>query len=656
MSTCWVTVLSLVIGATSGQPTQELRRLSLEDLLNIRVTAVSRIPERRAVTPAAVYVLTQEEIRRSGATSLAAALRLVPGLHVARIDGNRWAVGIRGFTDRLARAMLVLIDGRPVYSPLFAGTFWEVQDTLLQDVDRIEIVRGPGGLLWGANAVTGIINIITKRPEETPGLFLAASGGMSDRGLLEARYGGARGEDFHYRLYAKALSRDGQFHPSGANFDEAWRAQAGGRAQWSLGGERTFTLQGDVYDSRMGQRTIVTSYTEPPFRQVVDRDNLLAGGNVVALWEGPTRAGGSFRLQTFYDRTRRDEPTFKETRHTGDLDLQHAFRAGRHDLVWGANYRVSAGAAATAGTLRFDPASRTDHLITAFIRDEITLAPDRWRVSFGTKVERNGYSGFEWQPSGRLIWTPSDAHTIVGSVARAVRTPSRVEQDFETGSLVAATPTFIRVSPNPDFVSEKTIAAELGYRLRLSSRAFLAVSSFFNRLDDVLSTELGAGFVETDPPPARVILPLVFGNTLHGQSYGLETNADVHFGTRARWTASYSFLRVELTKDPGSLDISQEFRGEGIAPRHMASMTWSIDLPRRWFVDWSLRYVSRLRALGVPAYATSDVRLGWMPRGDLELSIVGRNLHERRHLEFEAGAVGNSEIQRAVVVRIAWTK
>jgi iron complex outermembrane receptor protein len=648
-------VLSVLVDAGGPQPAQELRRLTLEDLLNIRVTTVSRVPERRATTPAAVFVITQEDIRRSGATSLPDALRLVPGVHVARIDANRYAVGIRGFTDRLARAMLVMIDGRAVYSTLFAGTFWEVQDTMLEDIDRIEVVRGPGGALWGANAVTGIINIITKGAAETQGLLVSVASGTSEPGLVDVRYGGSRGEAFHYRVFGRVTARAAQAHVSGAEVDASTRGMMGARAEWTLPGDRTFTLEGGGYDSRVGQRSIVTSYTTP-FTTIVDGDNSLAGGHAVALWEGALGQTGSFRLQGLYDRTRRDEPTFKETRQTADVDWQHAIGAGRQELVWGAGYRVSAGATETAGTLVFTPPDRTDHLVTAFVRDEITLVPSRWRLSFGTKLEHNAYSGFEWQPSGRVIWTPSDKHTLVGSIARAVRTPSRVERDFETASLIAPTPTFVRLLPNPDFTSEELVACELGYRLRMSPSAFLSAATFFNRHDDVLSTEVGATFVETEPPPARVVLPIVFGNGLEGESYGIETGTDIHLGTRARWTMNYTWLRVNLRRQPGSTDGSQERRGEGIAPRHQASMTWSVDLPRRWFLDWTLRYVSRLRGINIPAYSTSDVRVGWMPRVDVEIALVGRNLHDARHLEFEGGATGNTEIRRSALVVATWRR
>jgi iron complex outermembrane receptor protein len=402
---------------------------------------------------------------------------------------------------------------------------------------------------------------------------------------------------------------------------------------------------------------VLTSYA-PPFTTIVDSDSNLAGGHAVALWEGLLGQAGSFRLQGFYDRTRRDELTFKETRQTGDIDWQHSFSTVGQEFVWGAGYRVSSGTAETAGTLVFTPPGRTDHLVTAFVRDEFTLVPERWRISFGTKLEHNAYSGFEWQPSGRVIWTPSDTHTVVGSIARAVRTPSRVERDFETAALIAAAPlpTFVRLLPNPAFTSEKLVAAELGYRLRLSPNAFLSAATFFNRHDDVLSTEVGGTFVETEPPPARLVLPIVFGNGLEGESYGLETATDIRLGTRTRWTVNYSWLRVNLRRQPGSNDGSQERRGEGIAPRHQASMTWSFDLPRQWFLDWTLRYVPRLRGINVPGYSTSDVRLGWLPRADLEIALVGRNLHDARHLEFEGGATGNTEIRRSAFVTATWRR
>jgi iron complex outermembrane receptor protein len=653
---CLCGVLTLASMA-SAQNDDDLRRLSLEQLMNIEVTTVARRPESAALTPAAIFVITRDDIRRAGVSSIPEALRLAPGVQVARIDANKWAIGIRGFPDRLARAMLVLIDGRAVYSPLFAGTYWEVQDMLLADVDRIEVIRGPGGTLWGANAVNGIVNIITRPAAATQGTLVSVESGSNDRLDTAVRYGGAHGERLHYRGYAKVFDRASFVRPDESDFD-AWRmGQVGGRADWTAGPGRQATLQGDLYVGRAGQRATLSSYTTP-YDETVSGDAALGGGNVLGRW-----IAGRWHAQAYYDRTSRRELTFRETRDTVDLDIQHALLQGaRHHVLWGAEYRVSSGRTASSQPQfqSFDPANRTDQLATGFIQDEIDVVPRRVRATLGVKLEHNGYSGVGVQPSARLAWSPVDDHTVVVSVTRALRTPSRVETDYNRTAIVsAAVPLFIRLLPNDAFEPEDVVAYETGYRGQIGSRASVSVSTFLNRHQHLLSTEAGTPFVESDPAglaPDRLVIPLMFGNGLHGTSYGLEANADLRPAPWLRTTASYSYLRVELTRNPGSADASQEHSGEGLSPRHQIEMQWAIDLPRAWQIDWMFRYVGRLPALNVPAYATSDVRVAYRLRPDLSLALVGRDLQQAHHLEFTNGTLGASEVPRSVSVQLVWTR
>ena len=653
-------LLTLGGGLARGQttPSDELRQMTLAELLDVQVELVSRQPQSLALAPAAIEVITAEDIRRSGATSLPEALRLVPGVHVARIDANKWAVGIRGFTDRLARSMLVLIDGRPVYSPLFAGTFWEAQDTLLYDIDRIEVVRGPGGTLWGANAMTGIINVVTKSAAATQGLLLSGATGSAEPAHIAGRFGGTRGEAFSYRLYGKALARSAGVHPDsdgGAvrEFDAADLFQVGARAEWTFDGGRQFALFGDVYDSRAGQRDVLTTY-EPPASRTTDRDVFLRGGNIVGRWSGALGPTGGFRLQVSFDRSSRDEPAFREVRDTLDIDFQHSRGFGLHELIWGAAYRRSSGEPLTAGSLRFYPPAHTSHVSSAFLQSDIDVVPERLRISTGLKLERNSYSGLEAQPSARLLWTPAPADTVVLSMTRAVRTPSRVERDFETGSLLDPTiPLFVRVIPNPEFRTESLIAYEAGYRRRFAN-LFVTASAFYNRHQQVLSLEVDPRFTEPGTPP-RQILPVSFGNSLSGHSHGLELTSDLRMGAWSRIEASYSTLTVELRRNPGSRDIGQEARWEGSAPRHQGHLRLALDLPRGWTIDWFLRGTSTLESLDVPGYVTMDARVAKLLGDRLELSVVGKNLNDRQHLEFPGdSAAGNVEIPRSVRAQLIW--
>lgn len=633
---------------------QDLKRLSLEELMRIEVSTVLRVPEPTMAIPAPVHIITQDDIRRSGATSLPELLRLAPGVQVARIDAARYAIGIRGFADRLARSMLVLMDGRAVYSPLFAGTYWEVQDTLLEDIERIEIVRGPGGTLWGANAVNGIINIVTKRAQDTGGTLVTAAIGSDMRGPIGVRYGGSVGSNGHFRLYGKAFDRSAQDHPDGTDYD-AWRmAQGGFRADWTLSRSRSLTLQGDAYAVELGQRVTNPLFT-PPFSETVTRDAPLFGANVLARLAGPL-AGGEYQLQTYYDRVRRDERPVAETRDTFDVDFQHRRRfARRHQVVWGAGYRVSSGRITATAPTQFIPSDRTENLFTAFAQDDFSLLPDRLRLLVGAKIEHNDYSGLEVQPSARMLWKVNASNALFGGVTRAVRTPSRVETDYTTTSLVnPAVPAFVRLQPNQDFEAEELTAYEAGYRVRPTEAVYVSAAVFFNHLENTLSTELLPSLVETDPPPARLILPVTFANGLHGNSHGVEITGDYRLASWWRWTVNYSFLRIQMTRDPGSADVSQERRYEGLSPQHQIEVQSSVDLPRALFVDWFLRYASELPAGPVPGYATSNLRFAWQPMPRVELVIVGQNLHEARHTEWPSSGPTSTQLRRRALITVTW--
>lgn len=646
----------LTTSIAAAQTTEDLRRMSLSDLLNIKVTTPSRMPEPAGTVPAAIFVITQEDIRRSGATSIPEALRLAPGVQVSRISAGTWSIGIRGFSDRLSRSMLVLIDGRAVYSPLFAGTYWETQDTVMTDIDRIEVIRGPGGTLWGANAVDGIINIITKATKDTQGLMVTAVAGSEDRAGGSVRYGGQVG-DGTYRAYAKGFDRGPEFHPDGQNYD-GWRAgQAGFRSDLTFSNSRALTIQGDAYDGRLGEHATLPLYT-PPYSFSTNVNAPLSGGNVLARFSAPAGSKSDIQIQTYFDRTSRDEIPVAETRNTFDVDFQQTWRRwARQTAVWGAGYRVSGDSITAQAPTAFEPASRTDSLYTVFAQDEFVVVPDRWRVTAGAKLEHNDYSGFEVQPSVRALWTPASSTTFFAAITRAVRTPSRVETDYTTTSLVSAgaLPTFVRLVPNPDFVAEKLVAYEIGYRGQPTSRVSVTVSTFYNRLTDTLSTELLTAFVENDGVnPRRLILPVDFANGLHGSSYGGELTADARPAPWWRLTANYSYLNVQMTKNPGSKDVSQERRYEGLIPHHTTQLGSSFDLSKAWSVDWLFRYVSALPAGPVPGYNASTLRLGWAVTPRLELSIVGQDLFASHHLEWPAPADGPLQIQRSIYARVVW--
>jgi iron complex outermembrane receptor protein len=659
----WASVAALVAvcaapatargGATSAAPPADradLTELSLEQLMDVEVTSVLRKPERRSESAAAVYVLTADDMRRAGVLTIPDALRLVPGVQVARIDANKWAIGIRGFASRVSRSVLVLIDGRTVYSPLFAGTYWEVQDTLLEDVERIEVVRGPGGAVWGANAVNGVINIITKSAEHTQGLYVTGGGGNEERGFGAVRWGGKLGKSFYWRVYGKYFDRDAGFNPSGPPSYDGWHmSREGLRIDWDVTPRDRLTVLGDVYDGDAGTMTTVTHF-DPPATRRVFADETLSGGSVLARLQHVFSATSEGSLQFYYDNTFRSEPNFRERRNTYDLELQHRFALPwRQVMMWGLEYRASEGKSPPrVESVEFVPHAKRDDLVTAFIQDDVALVPDVLRLTLGVKFEHNDYSGFEWQPSGRLAWTPHPRHTVWGAVSRAVRTPTRIDTELRVDAVLPSGDVS-RILGSHEFDSEQVTAYELGWRVKATDLLFLDVAAFYNRYDDLFSAEPGAP--TTDPRlPGRRILPIVEDNRLHGEGYGLEIAGDAELAEPWHVHAAYTAMRLRLHRDPGSRDVGVE-AAEDQTPRHQIALRSELRLPARFELDGVMRFVDDI-AGPVGGYLTFDARLAWTWRSHVEISIVGRDLADAHHREFPGG----TEVERSVFgqVRTWW--
>ena len=409
-----------------------LTQMSLEQLGSVEVTTASKEPEQVWRTPAAIYVLTAEDIRRSGATSIPEALRSVPGVQVTRMSSDHWAIAIRGFAGQFSRSLLVLIDGRSVYTPLFAGVYWDVQDTLIEDIDRIEIIRGPGGTIWGANAVNGVINIITKRARNTHGVLASAGGGNVDQGTGAVRYGNGNGRTFDYRIYGKANTFAPEFHTDGRNFDD-WRTQrAGFRMDWNDTSKNTLTVQGDIYHGDAGDKVTTATFV-PPGQLKLEGNDQFSGGNVLARWRREFVGGSDIQLQAYYDRTDRHAPHYGEIRDTFDVDfLHHISLRTRQDILWGVGARVSpSDFIQTIPTLDFIPRHYTDNIYSGFLQDEIQIVRTKLSLTIGTKLEHNRYTGLEVEPTVRLLWTHSPRQSFWGAVTRAVRTPSRLDEDLQ---------------------------------------------------------------------------------------------------------------------------------------------------------------------------------------------------------------------------------
>jgi len=608
----------------SGEST--LRRLSIEELSRIDVTSASKHAEPVSETPAAIVVLTQDDLRRSGITTLAEALRLATGVEVARFDGHTWAVSARGFNITTANKMAVFIDGRSVYTPLFSGVFWDVQDYVLDDIDRIEVIRGPGGALWGANAVNGVINIITEAAEDTAGGRMSIGGG-NDLGQLSARYGGRLGATGAYRAYAKYRYRAGQLLSNGLNANDPLRSgQAGFRTDWQPSTRTSFGLQGDFYKGLVG---------------LTDRaDSDVSGGNILARLSHTSGSGSQIQVQGYFDRTSRFVPRqLAERRETGDVDLQYRFSAGtRHDLTTGAGFRVSRGRVIPSAVYFFEPDVRTDPLYSAFVEDDITIVPGVLDITAGAKLEHNNYTGLEYQPTLRARWSPTTEDTLWTAVSRAVRIPARFDTDLR---FTANTPVVV-LRGDPAFQSEELLAKEVGYRRRFGSLMTADLAAFVNRYDNLRSLE----------PSVPGGIPVVLSNKLAARTAGLEATLELQAAPRWQVHTGYAFLHEEFTPAPGSLDPAPGANEHNDA-RHKITVRSFLNVSERIEVDAVLRAVSKLKVPEVPAYAELTLHLGWSLPNRFEIALIGDNLLHDKHPEF-GQLVPREEFRRAVFLQTTW--
>lgn len=637
-----------------------LKKLSLEELSEIEVTTPSKEPAKAFQSPAAIYVITGDDIRHSGATTIPEALRLAPGVEVSRIDANKWAIGIRGFGTRLSRSVLVLIDGRTVYTTLFAGTYWEVQDTMLEDIDRIEVIRGPGGTIWGPNAVNGVINIITKSSKATQGTLASAGGGNEEQGFASLRYGGDNGKGLTYRMYGKGFTRGPEDHPDGRNFDDWRAAQAGFRMDWGANQQDVFTVQGDLYKEEAGESVQATTYA-PPYSRIVDGNADLSGGNAMVRWQRTLRNGGDFQLQAYYDRTNRYEPNFGERRNTFDVDfLERLPLPARQQVSWGLGLRFShADDLEVVSGLSFLPASRTDQLYTAFLQDEIGLVDKRLSLVLGVKLLRTNFTDISSEPSARLAWTPSERQTIWAAFTHAVRTPSDAEEDFDLSGFAGlgpgGIPLMARFNSNSHFAPEQLNGYEVGYRRRFGQNLLIDVASFYNHYHDLFDEEFtGAIFLEDNPAPVHYLLPAQFGNGLLGTVKGLEIAPEWRPVSSWRLRGSYSYLHMNLGRAPHSGDVGTAPGIVGSSPQHEVWIQSSLDLSKAIQLDLTYRHVSALPGQLVPAYSTGDARFAWRFKHQLELEVVGRNLFQPSHAESGGDPGPLVGIRRSGYLKLTW--
>jgi iron complex outermembrane receptor protein len=631
----------------TGNP---LKQLTLEQLGNIEVTTASKEPEEVWSTPAAIYVITQDDIRRSGATSIADALRLAPGVEVSRISSTTWAVGIRGLQSNFSKSVLVLIDGRSVYTPLFSGVYWDVQDVVLENIDRIEVIRGPGGTVWGPNAVNGVINIIRKSSADTHGLMVSASAGTFDHTIDQIQYGGAWGKKFSYRVYGKGFARGPEFHYDGNNFD-AWHQERGGFRMDRENDRDSLMLEGDVYGGDSPHQIGTTNV-----------DDSVSGGSLVARWRRNLKNGSDLYFETYIDRTIRVGAQLGETRNTLDFDFLHHIKFGnRHDFIYGGGLRWSPNHFIQKQTsIDLLPHDETDHIYTGFVQDEIHLADNHVSLTFGAKLSHNNFSKFDIQPTARILWAPTPHQSIWAAVTRAVTTPSRIEEDFElTGQVSVNPPILLRVAGDPQFKSETLLGIEAGYRKLITGQIYLDVSIFHNNYRNLQSFGASVASTENSPPPPHLVLTIPYANAIAGTTNGIEIAPSWQPTPWFRLTGSYSFVGIDLHANAPSLDISDTGSVntyEGSTPHHQVEVQSTFNLPKGFEFDQFYRYASALPAQKVEAYSTVDFHFGWNYGRHIKVAVVGQNLLQPHHNEWGTGDPAQTPlgIRRAAYAKITW--
>jgi iron complex outermembrane receptor protein len=632
---------------------EELISLDLASLMEIEISSVAKKPQKIGQSAAAAFVITQEDIRRSGARHLADLLRLAPGLNVARINAHAWAVSARGFNRFYATKLLVLVDGRSVYTPEFSGVYWDAQDLPLSEIERIEVVRGPGGTLWGANAVNGVINIITKHARDTQGGLLVAGSGNAEKAFTELRYGGTLDDkpDVFYRVYAQTGATEAF---SDATQPDDWQHRRAGfrldggkdAAQWSI--------QGGGYNLEANE-------THWESLQPIDANT--QGGHLLGHWRKETRQGAEWAARIYYDYNDYDNPSTSFRNDTLDAELRQRFfwNAG-HESHWGLGYRWRNSEIPSTASVYYQPqATRRDDLFNLFAQDEIALESNLV-LTLGAKLEHNDYSGWEWQPNLRLLWTPGERYSLWASVSRAVRTPARADREVHAEILVPApsnpfhpVPLVVTGEGRPDTDSETVLAYEIGLRGEIGREFSWDATAFYLDYDKL---SLGDQSTSFDFANGHIVFANRFVNGASGRSHGVEVAAN--WRVREWWSfqLAYSWLRNRINLYPGIVSSYDDLY-ENQSPRHQVSLRSSLNLPRDWQADAWLRYVDELPAqqMGhIERYLTLDLRLAWAAGKHLEVSLVGQNLLQRQHAEFGADLFNPTfgQVPRGVYGQVRW--
>jgi iron complex outermembrane recepter protein len=676
----WVFLCTMTWLVSSAQPTRaqgvpdsstaksDLSRLSIEDLMNVEVTSASAKEQKLFHVAAAIFVISQQDIRRSGARNIPDLLRMVPGLDVAQINGDTWAISSRGFNGQFSNKLLVLVDGRNVYTPSFAGVYWDALDVPLENIERIEVIRGPGGTVWGANAVNGVISIFTKKSEETQGFLVEAGAGTFEQGFGSVEYGGKLSGGTQYRAYTKYFNNANLLGLDGESGGDGWDLLSGGfRVDSALSPKDQLMVEGTIYDGREGHYAFSQRGVLPQMPLAIHDEVNLDGGAIQSAWKHTYSDRSDSTLELSFSRY--VNGIFeRETNNTVNLDYKYHIALGaRHDLVAGLSYSHSNDATRGDFAVAFDPPNRSLQVFGAFVQDEIALIPDHLYLTVGSKLEHDYFNGFGVMPSARMSWEPSSSQTLWVAVSRALRTPSLSDTDVTANvnsfSGPGGMPVLIRYLGNPRFLNESLIAYESGYRASVGDRFSLELALYYNDYDHLQTAEPGTPFFEAEPLPPHLVDPLSNANLMHGNTQGLEIWAN--WKVRNHWTLSpgYAFEQIQMHTHPASTDMTSAVSLEHNSPRHSAQLRSHVDVAPNLGWDSSAYFVDRLSNQGafsmssVPAYTRLDTGLTWRIKEALSLSAVGQNLLQDHHLEFlgSLGGLQSSELMRSAYVKLVWT-
>jgi iron complex outermembrane recepter protein len=650
---------AVITSSAQVPPSRDLTQFTLEDLMNAQVISVSKKEQKLAKAGAAIFVITQEDIRRSGATNIPDLLRMVPGVDVARVDHSSWAISIRGFNSVYANKVLVLIDGRSVYHPAYSGVLWYAQDLPLEDIARIEVIRGPGGTVWGANAMNGVINIITKRAQDTPGGLIAAGAGSGAQAEGLIQYGGKIGQTGNYRVYGRYSNLGTSDAATSAQPADSKRLKEGGfRSDWRPSPQDLLTVQGEARMVDGGETITGVISGVPPIVGTFDQPTGDDDGDILARWTHTYLNGSDISLQAYFDQSHVFANGANDWASIGDLDFAHHLNAGsRHDVVWGLNYRVDANRFGRSNLIALNPVQRTDSLYGAFVQDEITISKTL-SLTLGSKFEHNAYTGFEIEPSAQLVWAPSTRHTLWTSAARAIRQPSSVDSGLQAVSSIVALPQgavgVVTVSGNPNTKVEQLRDFEIGYRAQIHPRLSLDVTGFLSFYRNLQTTEPLAPYFMSSGAFPHAVIPFIYEYNAHALSYGAETFATWNVTDRWKISPGLSMLNLSASRDPSSQDSTVDLLA-GHSPRRSYQVRSFINLGRSFEWDQTIGYTGPLATGNIPGYVRLDLRLGWRFGEFCNFSIAGQNLLQPRHAEFpDIDFINHMQDQRSVFGKITW--